>query len=211
MLVGLCGCLTSPNAFYKSEDIIQNTNIVGSFIDRKEVVTWQVIPSEKEIGRYEITLHDHEAWTLFLATLFRIEDITYVDLIPMKDSSVHFDKSPSGEMPTVSQMAKLVFFERRHAVFRIDITGSEITYWMANPNAVKLIRSANPKLRSHQNGYAVVIDEPTGSLRDFLVNHKQDKSLFTEKIILERIKASKAENRNQSPVTPPENKESSKP
>lgn len=89
LVIGLNGCLTSPNSFFEQRDIIQNPSIVGTFVDRQEEATWEVSPAQKEPGRYEVTLHDHEVWCSFLGTLFQIGDVMYVDLVPTMDSSVH--------------------------------------------------------------------------------------------------------------------------
>jgi len=61
LVLCLGGCLTSPNPFFEQSDVIQDKNLVGSYFDHVEEVTWTVAPSAKEAGRYDLLLQDHAA------------------------------------------------------------------------------------------------------------------------------------------------------
>ena len=189
----LNGCLTSPNPFFASICIIEDSNLVGSFYDRQEEITWTVSPSGEEKGRYDVQLQDHEATSHFRGTLFRIDDVTYLDMASIGEIAVHVDRSPSGEVPTVSQRMKQFFRNGRHLVFRVSMTATETTIWGAFPDVLSRLPKEEfgpPPLK--RTSYAVYLDRPTKELREILRKYGTGKILFTEKKVFQKKTANQS-------------------
>ena len=188
----LNGCLTSPNPFFASDDIIQDSNLVGSFYDRQEEITWTVSPSGEEKGRYDVQLQDHEATSHFRGTLFRIDDVTYLNMASIGEIAVHVDRSPSGEVPTVSQRMKQFFRNGRHLVFRVSMTATETTILGTFPTSLAVCRKKVGPPPLKRTSYAVYLDRPTKELREILRKYGTGKILFTEKKVFQKKTANQS-------------------
>lgn len=183
------GCLTSPNAFYETRDIIQDPQFAGTYVDSQEHVMWTIAASATQTGRYDVTLRDHEATGRFLATLFKLGPGTYVDLVAVEQLSVHRDDTPSGEIPTVSQTMKLLLGAGQHAAFRVAVAARGLTCSYSAPDVFDRL----PKLQFgpeaiKRQPYWVVVSQPTSVLRNLLLQHGAGKELFSEDKFLERAK-----------------------
>ena len=183
------GCLTSPNAFYESRDIIQDPQFAGTYVDLQEQVIWTIASSATQAGRYDVTLRDHEATGRFLATLFKLGQGTYVDLVAVEQSRVHVDDSPSGEIATVSQAMKQLLGAGQHAAFRVALAAPGLTCWYSSPDVFdRLSKLEFGSDAFKRQPYWVVVSQPTSVLRNLLLQHGAGKELFSYDKFLERAK-----------------------
>ncbi len=188
-IVGLAGCLVSPNPFYDNGDIVTDDNLVGTYVDHQEDVYWKAIPSPAQAGRYEVLLADHGAISHFLGTLFKIGNGTYLDLKAIGAVAVYTGPVPSTSMPSMSQrIDQLLGDGTQHLVVRIAASKGDATYWMAAPDILK--RLPKEELGAHPPpafGSRASLDRPTKDLRALLRNYGMGDILFTEKKILHRF------------------------
>ncbi len=188
-VLGLAGCLVSPNPFYDNGDIVTDENLVGTYVDRQEDVYWKAMPSPAQARRYEVLFADHGAISHFLGTLFKIGNGTYLDLKAIGAVAVYTGPVPSTSMPSMSQrIDQLLGDGTQHLVVRIAASKGDATYWMAAPDIFK--RLPKEELGPHPPttvGGRASLDRPTKDLRALLRNYGLGDILFTEKKILHRF------------------------
>ncbi len=187
-ILGLAGCLVSPNPFYDNGDVVTDENLVGTYVDQQEDVYWKAIPSPAQAGRYEVLLADHGAISHFLGTLFKIGNGTYLDLKAIGAVVVNTGPVTSTSMPSMSQrIDQLLGDGTQHLVVRIATSQGDATYWMAAPDILK--RLPKEELGAHPPaiGSRASLDRPTKDLRALLRKYGMGDILFTEKKTLHRF------------------------
>src|SRR5688500_14903488 len=79
----LTGCVPSLNPLYTDQDLISDDSLIGVWIDKKTGETW----SFSKCGKLEYKLHHKDEdgkQGEFSAHLVRLEDKTFLDIVPAK-------------------------------------------------------------------------------------------------------------------------------
>ena len=130
------------------------------------------ISSDKRTDkRYVAQLAEGGKTSDYLATLFRIEDGTFVDLIPISEGKVfeqYKEGAPaaSGLLQSISHDGKVRASTRLHVLLKVSLSDQKIECF----GAKKVDDPSNPitkdsTIKSHSNGDAMVVTQTTESLQ----------------------------------------------
>lgn len=207
----LAGCLTSPNPFYNENDIIQDPHFVGIFTDDDLGLTVTISSDKIPDKRYLVRLAEGGRTSDYRATLFKLKDSVFVDLIPISEGKVseqYREGAPtaSGLLQYVSHDGKVRSSTRLHVLFRLSLSDKGIECFGAKKfddpsNPI----TKDPRLKFHANGDGVVLEESTVILRSIVESYAgtswaqlfQSQS-YSPDAVLELIR------RKEEPNKPPE-------
>ena len=170
----LAGCLTSSNQFYDEKDIVQDSQFTGEFTSADLGLAVTVSKDGESVGRYLIRLTEGGGTSDYRATLFKLHESVFVDVMPKNERNL-FENYKEGA-PTASGLLKYASHDgtmssskNLHVVFKVSISAKGIECF----GAKKFEDSSNPikqdsKLKFHANGDNMVVDEATESLRSFI-------------------------------------------
>ena len=89
----LTGCFTSSDPVYEEGQVFQDNRIEGQFegvtYERNDGSIWTIRASEDQKGKYRIFLKDGAAQIELVGTLFRLDEVTFFDLYPVRDSGMN--------------------------------------------------------------------------------------------------------------------------
>lgn len=88
IVVLLQGCIVkSIHPFFKDQDLISKKELLNTWIDQ-DGSQWTIKPYKDKPGAYEMHwLHNGENDVVMLAHLFKLNNETYMDFLPMSDNS----------------------------------------------------------------------------------------------------------------------------
>jgi hypothetical protein len=171
------GCLTSSNPFYSETDIIQDARFVGEFISDDLGVTVKIPGADESTGRYLVRLAEGGGTSDYQATLFKLRDSVFVDLVPISERNV-FERYQEGA-PTASGLLRYISHDgpvnsstSLHVLFRLSFSDKGIECF----GAKKFEDPSNPitkdiRLKFHANGDGVVLLESTKSLQSLVESY----------------------------------------
>lgn len=176
-LLLIAGCLTSENPFYEESDVIQDSRFVGTFQNLKQASDLAVTVVASKNGKYVVHVTESMKTTDYLATLFKIKESTFVDLIPLDEPKV-IDKyqegvaTASGFLEATSHDGDgehLLSSKRLHVVFRLSLLDKGIVCFFSkqSDDPSDPLTHSGLKLR----GENPVIEEPTLVLRSFIAKY----------------------------------------
>lgn len=139
------GCFTSESPFYEEKQIVQDDRIIGTYEDRQDQSSWYVVRSQDAPGKYRLLLTDGgNAQSELVGTLFRLDNILYLDLFPLSDSGMRHD---AGGPPTVSELVHLTLYERRHLVVKIELSDTNCVFWIPSRKGIAEAAELAPELK----------------------------------------------------------------
>jgi hypothetical protein len=92
-----------------------------------------------------------------MGTLFRLDKFSFLDLYPVRDSSM---RRAEGGPPSVSEIIHGAMFERRHVILKVEISDVGITYWFPYGNGVVAALKKAPGLKRKSDDEMAVIALP---------------------------------------------------
>ena len=170
LLALLAGCLTSPNAFYNESDVVQDARFLGAFVSNDSGLKVKISGEEQSGKHYLLQLTEGGKTTDYTATLFKIKDSLFVDMIP-KDENRVFERysegipSASALLQQISHNGKVIASKRLHVLFRLSLSDKEIDCF----GAKKAGDPSNPiskdsSIKVATNGDGLVLEAPTEAL-----------------------------------------------
>ena len=174
LLFLVAGCLTSPNPFYQEKDIIQDSRFVGTFVSDDSGLTVTISSNQMPDKRYLVHLVEGGKMSDYRATLFKLKDSLFVDIIPISENKVleqYKEGAPtaSGLLKYISHDGKVRSSTRLHVLFRLSLSDKGIECF----GAKKVNDPSNPitkdlGLKFHANGDGIVLEETTENLRSIV-------------------------------------------
>jgi hypothetical protein len=168
------GCLTSPNPFYEEKDIVQDRRFVGTFVEDDLGLTVTISSDGVRDKHYSLQLTEGGKTSDYRATLFKLKDSLFVDLIPTSEKEtceqyIEHIPTPSGLLRFYSHDGKAIPSTRLHFLFRLSLSDKQIECFGAKQedDPSNPIRK-DSKLKLHSNADQVVLDEPTSKLRSIV-------------------------------------------
>lgn len=170
----VAGCLTSPNPFYQEKDIVQDSRFIGTFVSDDSGLTVTISSDVMPNKHYSVQFTEGGKTSDYRATLFRLKDSLFVDLIPTDEKKIdeqYTEGAPtaSGLLRHLSHDGKVRSSTRLHVLLRLSFTDSGIECF----GAKKTDDPSNPitkdsTFKLHSNGDGVVLEEPTETLRSII-------------------------------------------
>jgi hypothetical protein len=147
----LSGCFRSQSPFYENEQIVQDDRIVGTYEDRPSESTWWVSRSQDFPGKYQLLLKDDNATAELVGTLFRLNDILYLDIFPIKDSGMRPD--PGGP-PTTSELVHSILYQPQHLVWKVELSETNFVFWSPSKRGISQALKIAPELKPKSGSMA---------------------------------------------------------
>ena len=155
----LSGCFTSESPFYETNQIVQDDRLNGTYEDRQEGSSWFVTRSEDAVGKYRLILIDGiDARSELIGTLFRLDNILYMDIFPLSDSAM---RSGAGGPPTVSQLVHLTLYERRHLVMKVELSDTNFVFSTPSQKGIAQAAKLAPELKMKSGAVGPTMTLPT--------------------------------------------------
>ena len=201
----IAGCLTSPNPFYEDSDIIQDPRFVGFFVDENCGLTATISVDKALKDHYMVSLADYGCTANYLATLFKLKNSVFVDLVPLSDektlkTSIEGYPSAGDLLQTVSHDVKISTSTRLHVLYRLSVSDQRIECFGAKSSD----DSSNPitthaNVEFHTNGDGLVLDEPTAKVRSIAESYAgtnweqlfESQPNYSEDSVLELVRTNK--------------------
>ena len=190
---GLTGCFTSVAPFYEESQIIQDARIEGrheNYIHSppsktgegsKEGSVWTIRASEGEgkRGKYDVHVRDKEVSIKLIGTLFKVEEMVFLDLYPVTDSGVRF----APEATSISEIMRLAFYSPRHVVWKVELSDIGIKYSLPSfKNGTFSAARQAPELSPHVTEHGIlVLPGPAKESQKYLLRFANDESVFNYK------------------------------
>ena len=191
--LGLTGCFTSEQPFYEEGQIIQDARIEGrheNYIHSppsktgegsKEGSVWTIRSSEGEgkRGKYDVHVRDKEVSIKLIGTLFKVEEMVFLDLYPVTDSGVRF----APESASISEVMRLAFYSARHVVWKVELSDTGIRYSLpAFKNGGFSAGMKASELRPHVTEHGIIVlPGPAKESQKHLLRFANDESVFNFK------------------------------
>lgn len=183
VLLLLNGCLTSLRPFYLSEQIIEDSRILGTYKDERAGHVWKVERSSEHRGHYVATLSQRESWSKYLLTLFKFNDRTYLDIFPERDSSLA--GNPGGP-PTMSQILRGLTMQPLHLLVEVEVADEQLTLGVISRIGAKTLKKVRPSVRLLGEEGVVPVPYTTKELQGLLAEIGGKNTIFDEKMILKK-------------------------
>ena len=180
----VAGCFTSPNPFYNENDIIQDQRFVGTFTDDNLVGLIVTISSNKVPDkRYLVELAEGGRASDYRATLFKLKDKVFVDLIPISEGKVSEQyhegaATPSSLLQYVSHDGKVRSSTRLHVLFRVSLLDKGIECFCAksmSDTSNSIAKDSGLKFHANKRNItdpdSIVLEESTEKLRSLVERH----------------------------------------
>jgi hypothetical protein len=182
----LTGCLTSINPFFTDADIIRDDRLIGTYPDVGDKdVKFVITASHDHEGRYDIRIYDQHAWIAYVGTLFKIGDITFLDLYPSGDSAMRRD---SGGPPTTTELLHSFTFQPLHLVIRVLPAAVALTYWTMDRRGLGDLLQSEPSLRPQIRGESLLLPQPAADLTKLLLKYGTSDKIFNMKATIKKGK-----------------------
>ena len=170
----ITGCITSSNPFYKAEDITQNPYFIGTFESSDSGLTVTISNNINTGKHYLLCLIEGGKVSNYDATLFKINQDTFVDIMPTSEPQIMDEykegiPTASGLLKAISHDGKVIASNRLHVLFKLAISKEGIECFgakKASDPSHPIKQSHN--LKFHANGDGVVLEEPTEQLQAFV-------------------------------------------
>lgn len=177
----LTACIPSVNPFYTEKDMVFEAGLLGEWqtLDpKKEPQHWKF---EKDDKAYKLTVRDNDGKEgQFKATLFRIKNYRFLDLIPTK-------------CDYATNQADLVAFAMfpGHLLVHVAQVEPELTMAFCDFDWLGDYLKENPKaLAHHRSDDMFVLTAETRKLQRFVLDHMTDDTLFSDYGELRRVATS---------------------
>ncbi len=179
-LLFLSGCLFSEGPVYEEKQIIQDKRIEGDFAGGSDAEKWAVSPRKENIKKYAIVFSDGDAKQELTGTLFRLEDMIFLDLFPLKESGVRH--VPGGAV-TSSEVLHSIMAMKKHFVVKIEFTDDGVSFSFPNPNGVLIGSRKAPELKIQPMGEmaGLILPSPAKEAQKYLLRFGKDASVFNGK------------------------------
>jgi len=175
----LAACAPSLHPFFTEEDIVFNDELLGEWVnDSGEKCKF----TKSGANHYEFLVEDEDP-ARFKARLFKLGDVTYLDLYPEPLSK----EEPLGKAIDTYPGNIVV----GHSLARVTIGKNSISIammdgdWLKELSDQKRINLAHERL----DGGAIVLTAPTRDLQYFVLKHAGDKELFDDDEVFHRVKS----------------------
>lgn len=174
----LSGCLTSPNPFYAENDITQNDHLLGDYRDPETHDGFLIQHDDDRKGRYLVRCVEGASGghsITFTGTLFKLGEKTFLDLIPISDSSFnHIGGTPPGPVEIMHGLT----FQPLHFVARIDFTDAGVGFSVPQHQQLFALTQRDPSLRQFVRNESLLLQMQTPALRKFLQKHGAGDAVF---------------------------------
>jgi len=174
LLLLVSGCLTSHNPFYLEQDIIQDQRFVGTFASDDSELKVTICDAGILDKCYYVDFDEGGKSSDYRATLFKIGDSIFVDLIPTNENAIveqYREGAPtvSGLLRYISHDGKVSSLTRLHILFRVSLSEQKLVCFGARKSEDPLNHIAKDSgLKSHDNGDGTVLDESTARIRSLV-------------------------------------------
>jgi hypothetical protein len=187
--LGLTGCFTSEQPFYEDSQIIQDARIEGlheSYSsmppDRngegnKDGTTWWIGASPDRKGKYDVHVRDGQVSIQLIGTLFKVEEMMFLDLFPVRDSGVR------NEIFSISELMRLAFYSPRHVIWKVELSDTGFKYTMPTfkNGTFSAVRQA-PELKPHVTADGILaLPGPPKESQKYLQRFANDSTVFNFK------------------------------
>lgn len=177
----LSGCFTCVVPFYLNTQIVQDARIEGRHDStrdgKKDESVWTIAPNLDHKGKYQVFIEDGKASVELVGTLFRLDRQLFFDLYPVSDSGVR--EIPEG---SVSQVIRLTMYDRRHVVWKVELTDAGLTYWFPYGNGAAAAWRQAPELKPlYLDESQSIRFQSTKEAQKYLSRFAGDKSVFNFK------------------------------
>jgi len=195
IILFLIGCVpvVSLHPLYTKEDTHFKEELLGTWADDSNDMTWEFKQSEESESKYDLIVtgesEEGEPKGLFIAHLVKLEDKFFLDIYPAD--------WPGGEPEdpnTTPWPYNMFFFVPAHTFLKVEFTGTDtMKIWLTddekfgeildeNPNAIKC------ELIEDYDGHIVLTASPK-ELQAFVLKYSEDDRLFTNEIELHQKKS----------------------
>ena len=179
----LSGCFTCEAPFYEDSQIVQDARIEGTHDSsregKKDESVWTIKRSMDFEGKYDVSVRDGAVSVELVGTLFRLDKQLFLDLYPLHDSGVRREAG----VPTVSEAIRSTMYERRHVVWKVEITDAGLTYWFPYGNGAAAAWRQAPELKpaSVEERQTIRLPPSTKEAQKYLRRFMGDASVFNYK------------------------------
>jgi hypothetical protein len=189
-LIISAGCFTSDGPVYEDSQVFQDKRIEGEFDNganfskgpspKKDGSIWMIAASPEEKGKYEVWVKEGNAQIDLRGTLFRLGSVAFLDLYPLRDSGMYH---VGGDPPTVTEIIHTTMFQRRHIIWKVELSDSEVTYWFPFGNGVTAALKKAPELKhkSDNDASLIILPESQKEAQSYLRQFATNSDVFNYK------------------------------
>ena len=174
----LSGCLTSPNPFYAEADITQDDRLLGDYRDPESQEGFLIKDDQDRRGRYLVQCVEGASGShsiTFTGTLFNLGGRTFLDLLPISDSSFnHIGGTPPGPVEIMHGLT----FQPLHLVARVDLTENGVGFSVPKRQELGVLIQRDPSLRQFIRVDTLLLPMQTPELRKLLERHGAGDGVF---------------------------------
>jgi hypothetical protein len=181
----MAGCLFSEGPVYEEKQVFQDKRMEGDFdssdgASRSDTTRWSVSRSKQDNKKYTMIFTDGDAKQELTGTLFRLDDMVFLDLFPVKESGV---KHVPGGSVTSSEVLHSIMALKKHFVVKIEFGTNDVNYFIPNPNGVMMGSRKAPELKIQPMGEiaALILPSPAKEAQKYLLQFGKDTSVFNAK------------------------------
>jgi len=176
------GCFTCEAPFYEDNQIVQDERIKGTYENakdgKKDGSVWTFKLGIDFEGKYDVLVEDGAVSVELVGTLFRLEKQLFLDLYPLHDSGV---RHVAGGAPTVSEVIRSTMYERRHVVWKVDVSDTGLTYWFPFGNGAAAAWQQAPELKPKNVEGPTLLPPSTKEAQKYLRRFVGDAAVFNFK------------------------------
>lgn len=178
-LLTITSCVQSLNPLYTEKDLVYDNSLVGVWIDKETGETWAFSNGGKLEYKLLHTEEDGRSGE-FSARLVRIEDTTFLDIVPVKTGFPQSDFYQSHLLTT-------------HTFMHVVRNGSTVEIRVLELRWVKDLLADNPDAIPHEtiNGEILLTSQPKETQR-FLLANLNTRGAFSQPFKLTRKKKGSA-------------------
>ncbi len=175
LLLTLTGCVQSLNPLYTDQDLIYDNSLVGVWLDQESGETWAFSNGGKLEYKLLHTEEDGRSGE-FSARLVRVEEKTFLDIVPVKTGFPQSDFYQSHLLTT-------------HTFMHVVRNGPTVEIRVLELRWVKDLLADNPEAIRHEkiNGEIILTSQPKETQK-FLLANLNAKEAFSEPLELTRKK-----------------------
>lgn len=167
-------CVPSLNPLYTEQDLIFDSSLIGVWSDRDTQETWALASCDREL-EYTLTHTDPSGKKgEFSARLVRVEDKTFLDIVPAEPGFRQSDFYQG-------------HFFSTHTFVHVTKNGSSVRLSVLEPHWLKEAVNVNPEAIRHEKirGEIVLTSSPKETQR-FLLANLANREAFSAPIELRR-------------------------
>ena len=175
-----CGCVPSLHSFFEKEDVTFEKGLLGTWKQEEDKSTWVFSQYGGNKQKYKLVVGATEGNELkkaeFEATLFRLNDVSYLNLRPAGDPFAG-DVSSFYKVHVLPAHS-LTKIERKEGVLRVS---------MMNPKWAKQRLRAHPREIAHTMAdNRVVLTASTADLQGFVKTHANTPGAYMNPVALKK-------------------------